>query len=287
MEKKPAKKFSETLGSLEEFSGVLATLAPKKKAPRKPKIVPEDPCLLDTMGGASSDYPRAYFKRPPFGCIVGIDISMTSTGIACSDRVCTVESIGHDGASVSEWADRIDDMSEEICERVRGMIPFARVDMQNELKFVVIEGPSYGNGMVRYAHERAGLYWAIVIGLKKRGITVYTVPPKTVKKVLSGNGAAKKPEQLANARKYFGMDLTIKNDDEADALGLMAIGIYWTGHGIPLRMSPSRFRAPSIVYPPWDGRSQKKITSKKKKVAVCDGSKAIRTITKKTKEQNE
>lgn len=281
MAKKPAKKFSEALEALEEFPEVKAALAPKKKPPRKPKIVPEDPCLLDTMGAKSEDYPRAYFKRPPFGCVVGIDISMTSTGIACSDRVCTIESVGQDGASVSEWADRIEDMASEICDRAQSMIPFSRVDLQNELKFVVIEGPSYGNGMVRYAHERAGLYWAIVIGLKKRGITVYTVPPKTVKKVLSGNGAAKKPEQLANARKYFGTDLTIKNDDEADALGLMAIGIYWTGHGIPLRMSPSRFKAPSIIYPPWDGRSQKKITKKKQKVAVCDSSKAIRTRTKK------
>ena len=50
-------------------------------------------------------------------------------------------------------------------------------------------------------------------------VTIMGVHPSTIKKVLTGNGRAKKPEMVLAARdRYPGLD--IHNDDVADAIAV-------------------------------------------------------------------
>ena len=187
---------------------------------------------------------------------VGIDHSTTSTGIAWPGGCSTVASEAVTDATVSDWAWRLIEITDEVVRRVTDLDP----------QFVVMESPAFGlfsSNRSTNQHERAGLFWLIVTRLKDLGVTLYTATSGQVKNVLNGPGKGRvdKKTQLASARRWFPSE-RIANDDEADAKALCAIGMRWLG--VSLGDIPAEFLATAPAAP-WEPKKPKKAPSKPRK----------------------
>lgn len=152
---------------------------------------------------------------------IGLDLSLTSTGLVLMDTTGVIEmenvkSSGKKGDGYAEFLTRIDFLHTRVQDWVR------YVSVTGKPSLAVIESPSHGSKFGN-PHERAGLWWDVYRTLTQRGIPVATVAPATRAKYITGNGRADKKEVLAAARVLYGDDLP--NDDVADAAGLAAMGM--------------------------------------------------------------
>lgn len=150
--------------------------------------------------------------------VVGLDISLASTGIAKvfidgSAHVRTVESGGKRDATLADRANRIRTVAEEVC---RHIVPVRYGDTVQ----ILIESPAYGlpGGSV---WDRAGLWWAVVLRLHTFGLEVNHAAAGTVKKWITGSGSSKVGKNTVGVHvgRLF-PDVEIGNDDEADALAM-------------------------------------------------------------------
>jgi crossover junction endodeoxyribonuclease RuvC len=161
--------------------------------------------------------------------VVGLDLSLTATGIATPDGVCTRTSKGKAGASLADRRQRLLNLR-------------LRIDMvlsPYEPALVVVEGPAFGS-RDGHAHDRSGLWWGVVDWLTYNKVPVAEVPPALVKKYATGKGNAGKDEVLAAVVRRY-PDVEVTNNNEADALVLRAMGCDWLGE--PLATVPQTHRA--------------------------------------------
>lgn len=154
--------------------------------------------------------------------IVGLDISLTATGVATTMGTTTVPTKGR----------RADDLTTRhhryrtICRAVFGLV--------GAPDLAVVEGPSYhstGGSM----WDRGGLWWLIVDGLLDREIPVAIVPPTCRAKYATGKGNAGKAAVMRAVQQHLGA--IPEDDNQADALTLRAMGHDWAGQ--PLAAVPS------------------------------------------------
>jgi len=154
--------------------------------------------------------------------VVGIDLSLASTGLAVADpdgvRVHRVRSTGRKDATALDTSLRLGRIAEQV-EITTGPADLA-----------VIESPSFGSH-TGSQHERGGLWWDVVRRLVDRGIPIATVSPPSRAKYATGKGNAGKDEVLAAVvRRYPAVDVT--GNDVADAVVLAAMGCRWLGQPI-------------------------------------------------------
>lgn len=156
---------------------------------------------------------------------VGLDLSMTDTGIAAvlSDGTILTDHItskGRKDATVAEKADRFLHLVDLITGHP--LIPIMPVS-------IVVEGPSYAS-VGSAAHDIAGFWWLVVTRLIGLG-TLHIATPATLKKYATGKGNASKDEVVAAVvRRYPQADVT--NNNVADAVVLAAIGARHVGHSV-------------------------------------------------------
>lgn len=156
--------------------------------------------------------------------IVGLDLSLTSTGVAIIEpgkpaRTTTVKSSGTLKDTYDQRIARLADLT----DRTVNLVP--------ERALVVIEGPSYGSAeATRSMWDRAG-HWHMIAGRLAAGGCLIAVPsPKTVKKWATGSGNADKVAvALAMARLF--PEVEAANSDEADALACALMGANRLGVG--------------------------------------------------------
>jgi len=151
--------------------------------------------------------------------VLGLDLSLTGTGIA---------RIGAEGVELLRTVRPGKATGHERIEFVLSAIDDAQ--RGQELDLVVIEGPSYGNQgsgeRQRGHHERAGLWWLVAHGLYARGRSYAVVAPAQRAKYATGDGRSKKAAVVAAVRDRYGhLVPAIRNDNEADALVLAAMGV--------------------------------------------------------------
>lgn len=158
--------------------------------------------------------------------VIGLDLSLTSTGVASS----------------AGWCDRIKPAAGLTgLERLRFITStvgqFVRCYPVPEL--VVVEGLAYSS-TTGAATERGALWW-FVVNLVDQGRLPYAVVPPTCRaKYATGKGNAPKDQvMLAAAKRYAGWD--IRGNDEADAVILAAMGADWLGQ--PVTEVPALNRA--------------------------------------------
>lgn len=157
--------------------------------------------------------------------VVGIDPSLTSTGIALV-RDGKVKELYHRGStssgeSVRDRSDRISGLADDVVSSLHGL----RFDA------MVIEAPSHGSRFGK-PHERAGLWWAIVSQFAyELDAPVYEVAPQSRAKYATGNGGSKKAIVYAAVKETYGpllvgnpLNVTLSNHDEGDALLLASMG---------------------------------------------------------------
>lgn len=156
--------------------------------------------------------------------IVGIDLSLTSTGLARinptgSAYTWHITSTGKRGDTLHDRADRINRLASWI---------LADIDDDDQ---VIIEAPSHGQpGGSTW--DRAGLWWTIVGALHRRDIPVCMVSPTTRAKWASGSGRGDKAAVAVAMSRLF-PDVELSNSDEADALALAHIGAVLAGYDVP------------------------------------------------------
>lgn len=154
--------------------------------------------------------------------VVGIDPSLSCTGLAIStdDGVITrrVKSTAL-GTTLVAKRNRI----RQVVSCILTPIP-ARVDL------TVIEVP---NSRQQYGaqNERVALYWFLVDQLLARGPVVEVTPSQRAK-LATGNGRADKKQVLAHVRAMF-PDVSVLDDNVADALALTWAGLRWAGASHP------------------------------------------------------
>lgn len=140
--------------------------------------------------------------------VLGLDLSLTSTGIAGAD-----------------WTEVLKPKKNLSFERLRflrdGVAEYLEI-FQPDL--VVVEGPSY-NSTGGHEHERGGCWWLVMERVDWLGIPIGVAPPTNIKKYATGVGGGPKSGKdfvvLSAARHFPWFE---GGNDEADALWACAMG---------------------------------------------------------------
>jgi crossover junction endodeoxyribonuclease RuvC len=170
-------------------------------------------------------------------CIVGLDLSLSATGIACilgstaTTRHLKVPGTGHE-------------RMERILAEIARVVSLADV--------VAVEGPSYGSGTKGRQsghHERAGLWWLVTHTLLRASGTPFAViPPASAKKYASGKGNCGKADMLiAAVRRMPGVD--VKDDNEADALWIASMAADRYGCALVAMPQANRAALEAVEWP--------------------------------------
>lgn len=153
--------------------------------------------------------------------LVGLDLSLASTGVAIYDTDPTLPTVElhhvyskAQGSRLADRADRLHTLVGEIGDYI---------SIGTDL--VAVEGPSHGQARQGGQHDRAGLWWMVVYGAHLPGIPVVEIPPACVKKYATGKGGAGKDAVLAAVVRRY-PDVPVMGNDEADALMLVAMAAH-------------------------------------------------------------
>jgi len=160
--------------------------------------------------------------EPTGSRVLGLDISLTSTGISDGLRSDAIQAgplrgearMSHIAARIAEW-------------------------VSAGARLAVIEGPAYGRGSQSGHDELAGLRWAVRYSLWVRRIPIAVVAPTALKKYTTGKGQATKEDMVAAAHERWGVDFSgVKvgrgRHDMADAYALAKMGeAFLNGDGYP------------------------------------------------------
>lgn len=140
--------------------------------------------------------------------IIGLDPSLTATGWA-----------RHEGGALTFGT--LPKLPNAGIARVMGVRQETLQQIYPDCALVVIEGLSFGSNDPS-AQERAYLHYSIRESLEVNCVQHVVCPPTTLKKFVTGSGAAKKDQMLLEVYKRWGY--SARNDNEADAIGLAMIG---------------------------------------------------------------
>lgn len=151
---------------------------------------------------------------------VGIDPSLTCTGIATIDDTGRVETrrVAAPSLGTTLQARR---------DRMRKAIAGILAPIPPRVGVTVIEVPFAAKQFGAH-DQRLALYWWLVDQLLARGPVVEVKPPQRAK-LATGNGGAGKKDVVAAMRAAY-PEARIPDDNVADALALAAAGARWLGH---------------------------------------------------------
>ncbi|GGS88259.1 hypothetical protein ACFFV7_51120 [Nonomuraea spiralis] len=145
--------------------------------------------------------------------VVGLDLSLTGTGIATADGTLSRVRTGDlRGGPRMSW----------IASHIFGDGLTQAADL------VVVEGPSYGSQSGAGHHEAAGLWWHVIYRLHVFEVPYAVIPPSTLKKYAAGRGNATKPDMRVALLQRAGLDE--RDDNKVDAWWLRAAGLDHLGH---------------------------------------------------------
>lgn len=151
---------------------------------------------------------------------VGIDLSLTATGVAYSTGQCWV--LGNKGVTTLSLADQI---------RVLNGLALQILDRCGTPDAVAIEAldmsQSYGGQI-----ERTALWWDVVRQLDRANVPVFVVPSPQVKMYATGKGAGPKGAVIEALTRRWPQFDHAGNDNAADAAVCALIAAHMTGHAI-------------------------------------------------------
>lgn len=174
--------------------------------------------------------------------VVGLDLSLTATGIATPYGVQTVGSRGKASDGLAERRHRLKELSTRIIRAITDGTP------PNEPWLVVVEAPAF-DSRTGHQHDRSGLWWLVVDDLAAWGSTVVEVTTGGVKKYATGKGNAPKDSVLLAVARRF-PDHEVTDNNQADALVLRAMGCDHLGQPIATMPQTHRSALEAIRWPP-------------------------------------
>lgn len=162
--------------------------------------------------------------------VVGLDLSLISTGIAVSryPEPLRVRSTGKAGATLAQRNARLYDVAAQVLKTIENVAP----------DLVVIEAPAF-DSRTGHQHDRSGLWWMVVQALFADAVPIAEVTTGSLKKYATGKGNAGKDAVIAETVRRY-PDWPIDGNDVADALVLCAMGCDHLGQ--PLAALPQTYR---------------------------------------------
>lgn len=161
--------------------------------------------------------------------VVGLDVSLTATGIASSTGWC--RTVGRSNVTSAPLLVRLALVS-ELAESI--------IRHTGAPDLVVIESPAFsrsGGGSL----ERHALWWTVVRRLVGNDVAVAEVGPTTLKRYATGKGVAKKSAIVEMVPRRWPQYICGGDDNMADAVVLCAMGADHLGQ--PLAVMPKDHRA--------------------------------------------
>jgi Holliday junction resolvasome RuvABC endonuclease subunit len=158
--------------------------------------------------------------------VVGIDLSLTSTGLASAGdevKLARIRSAAPKTPRHPRTNKPLPPTLEQRRERL-GLLcaKILTFVMLEEPNLVCIEAPAYSSN-VGSMHDRSGLWWLVVNGLFANGIPVTEITPTQRAKYATGKGTNDKDKVLAAVIRRY-PDIEVTGNDVADALALAAMG---------------------------------------------------------------
>lgn len=141
--------------------------------------------------------------------IVGLDLSLTATGLADDDGTHVLRVPLPKHASEQQRATRLRGMGQLVDRRTR------------DADLVVLEGPAFGASN-SHQHSLGELSGVVKVCLLQRGVTFVSVVTQHMKKFATGKGNADKDMVLSAAVR---VNPEISNNNEADAYWLRCMGL--------------------------------------------------------------
>lgn len=183
---------------------------------------------------APNPTPTQPSPEPPL--VIGIDPSLTGTGIASSNGWCEV--IGYKKVRAKDPG--ITQLPHP--ERIRAMRQLAHQVLESIHlpTLAVMELPAVsrsGGG----AHERGWFWWHLYSELTRYEVPVALMAPNARALYATGKGTAAKGAVIDAVTRRFPAWTTEGNDNAADAVALMAAGRDWLHH--PIATLPQTHRA--------------------------------------------
>ncbi|MFF0409156.1 hypothetical protein ACFYUY_01805 [Kitasatospora sp. NPDC004745] len=192
-----------------------------------------DTTLLPPPGGTLTHGPT----------VIGLDTSLTATGIASSLGWC--ESVGYkphhkkDAITTQPHVQRL--------QSLLGVLGDVILAVGNP-DLVVLESPSLaslGGG----GHERAWLWWEVYRSLTAHEIPVALMAPSQRMLYATGKGSATKSAVVDAAARRWPAWTTGGDDNQADAVVLMAAGRDYLDHPIAVMPAANRAALTKAVWP--------------------------------------
>lgn len=149
---------------------------------------------------------------------VGVDPSTSGTGLCIFDS---------DGSLIEAVSLKAIKNNDDDPKRFRDLANRLRKHMNPSTDIVMIEGFSY-NSVGRGVSVTYGVGWLIRDMLNEHGFRWLDIPPKTLKKFISGNGNANKKMLEAPTKEKWGFES--KSNDIIDAYGLAKIAYSMYNH---------------------------------------------------------
>lgn len=174
--------------------------------------------------------------------VIGLDLSLASTGIATPERTFTT------GCSLPK--DAPDVLRCERIAAIRDVVMREAWDAHDGpvRPLVVMEGFSFGSP--QGATEAGGLGWAVRIALHQAGVPFAVVPPPTLKKYATGSGAAGKDDMKLAALSRLGLEFTgAGSGDRCDATWLWVMGLDALGHPVVDLPAVNRSALEKVAWP--------------------------------------
>ena len=161
--------------------------------------------------------------------VVGLDLSLSGTGVAVHNF-----ETGHTTLAVAKSEPRSQDLRGTL-HRIHQVLGGVRMRTPAGNALAVVEAPSYRSQFGK-PHERAGLWWAVVLDLVKDGYDVVQIAPRARAKYIAGHLPVEKPRSGPSKREIVTASTTefphhpeLVNDNIADAFGLARIGARYLG----------------------------------------------------------
>ncbi|ROO82647.1 hypothetical protein EDD29_0128 [Actinocorallia herbida] len=151
--------------------------------------------------------------------VVGIDLSLTGTGLALPDGTLHTITTGP--------GDHIWDQHSRLAYIVEQVIELAEAGTYPGLVLAVVEGPSYSSKGAG-TWDRAGLWWLAIDRLIENAVPLAIVPPSNLKLYGHGKGTANKADMRMALYQRTGAD--VRDDNRVDAAWLRLMGLDKLGH---------------------------------------------------------
>lgn len=186
--------------------------------------------------------------------VVGIDLSMTSTGIAAitddgTVRTWRLESSPPKRAKGDKTRPTMRERYERLSgiQRAVGSAAIWEANSSVDPELVLLEAPSYGSQGAG-TWDRAGLWWMVAAFFCANDLPLVIVPPKTRALWATGSGASSKsPIAVHLSRMWPDLDPGI-SDDEWDAVCLASMGAQHLGW-LPTDLARHREQLGRIEWP--------------------------------------